>query len=65
MITPKRILKARMDLGETQAQFAKRFGVDQSTVHRWETGGISDRGTTAYAVTRVVLEIEAQLAANA
>lgn len=61
MITPERILKARTAIGETQATFAARFGVDQSTIHRWETDGVPDRGTAAFAVTRVILEVEAQL----
>lgn len=48
---------ARERLGESQAQFGERFGVDQSTIHRWETDGISDRGTTKLAVERVLADI--------
>jgi DNA-binding transcriptional regulator YiaG len=39
MITAKQIKLARTKLGETQVKFAQRLGVDQSTVHRWETAG--------------------------
>lgn len=35
---PALIKAARLRLGETQAQFAKRFGVATNTVSRWETG---------------------------
>ena len=60
MITSKRILKARTELGETQTVFAARFGVDQSTIHRWETTGVPERGTAAFAVERVILELESE-----
>jgi DNA-binding transcriptional regulator YiaG len=36
MISPKKIKKARVELEESQAVFGQRFGVDQSTIHRWE-----------------------------
>lgn len=38
------ISRLRKQLGETQEQFAKRFGVRQSTVHRWETGDLKPSG---------------------
>jgi transcriptional regulator with XRE-family HTH domain len=51
-------LKAIRDArDETQAEFGEHFGVDQSTVHRWETLGIPDRGTTAFAIERVVIDL--------
>ena len=37
MISARKIKEARKDLGESQAVFGVRFGVDQSTIHRWET----------------------------
>ena len=58
MITSERIFKIRTDLGETQTAFAARFGVKQSTIHRWENVGIPDRGTAAFAIERVISEIE-------
>lgn len=58
-------LKAtRERLGESQSQFGERFGVDQSTIHRWETDGISDRGTTKLAVERVLAELPAPVEAS-
>jgi DNA-binding transcriptional regulator YiaG len=32
------VSRLRASLGETQAQFAERLGVDQSAVSRWEEG---------------------------
>ena len=32
----QRFKRARRKLGETQAAFAERFGVDQSTIAKWE-----------------------------
>ena len=53
-------LKAtRARLGESQAQFGTRFGVDQSTVHRWETDGVSDRGTARRAIELVLADMAA------
>jgi DNA-binding transcriptional regulator YiaG len=36
MVTAKQLKKVRTALDESQAEFAKRFGVNQSTLHRWE-----------------------------
>lgn len=48
----KRDIKAiRKSLGESQTEFARRFGVDQATIHRWETSGEPSRGPA-----RIVLE---------
>jgi transcriptional regulator with XRE-family HTH domain len=33
----QRFKRARRKLGETQAIFAARFGVDQSTIAKWES----------------------------
>ena len=33
-----RIKLLRIRLGETQAEFAKRCGVNQNTINSWETG---------------------------
>jgi hypothetical protein len=57
MQTGEHIKAARERLRETQAAFGARFGVDQSTVHRWETQGLPDRGTTRLAVERVLSEL--------
>jgi DNA-binding transcriptional regulator YiaG len=57
MIKPSEIKKARERLGETQEEFSRRFGVDQSTVHRWETYGVPDKGTSRMVVARVLTEL--------
>jgi DNA-binding transcriptional regulator YiaG len=64
MVSSQQIIIARKKVRESQEAFASRFGVDQSTVHRWETGGVPDRGTTLMAVERVLSEIEALEPAN-
>ena len=46
------IRNAREAVGESQAAFAERFGVDQSTVHRWETQGPPARGPARRALER-------------
>ena len=38
--TAEEIKSLRMGLGESQAQFAERFAIHQSTVHHWETKGV-------------------------
>ncbi|MGJ4888907.1 helix-turn-helix domain-containing protein [Bradyrhizobium sp. HKCCYLRH3099] len=53
------IRQAREQVGESQAAFAQRFGVDQSTVHRWETDGPPARGAA-----RRMLERELQAIAD-
>lgn len=58
MILGDAIKAARERLGESQAEFAKRFGVDQSAVSRWETQGVPGRGPAAAFVERVLAEIE-------
>lgn len=54
MVTAADIQQARLDLKESQEVFAARFGVDQSTIHRWESSGIPVRGAAAMAVERVL-----------
>lgn len=52
------ILKAvRARIGESQVEFAKRFGVDQSALSRWETRGVPSRGPAKAVVERVLAEI--------
>lgn len=57
MVTAQDVKAARERLGESQTAFAKRFGVDQSTIHRWETDGVPDRGVTARAVAFILNEL--------
>lgn len=57
MMFAEALKMAREGLKETQEQFGRRFGVDQSTVHRWENEGVPDRGTSRMAVGRVLAEL--------
>lgn len=59
MPTAETVKQAREALGESQEAFGRRFGVDQSTIHRWETDGLPDRGTTKMAVERVLADLAA------
>lgn len=45
MVTAEQIRGARERLKESQIEFGRRFGVDQSTIHRWETNGPPQRGS--------------------
>lgn len=57
MATKDEILTARRRLGESQAKFGKRFGVEQNTIHRWETIGIPETGTTRALIERVLTDL--------
>jgi DNA-binding transcriptional regulator YiaG len=49
MLLGWQIKAARQRLGENQTEFAARFGVDQSTIARWERRGV-DRGPAKVAM---------------
>jgi len=57
MLSPDSIKAAREKVGESQSAFGNRFGVDQSTIHRWETEGAPARGPARMAIERVLGEI--------
>lgn len=58
MVTSEQLREARMRLGESQETFGRlRFGVDQATVHRWETNGIPVRGAARKAIERFLEEL--------
>ena len=57
MLTSEQIKAAREGLGESQAAFAKRFGVDQSVVSRWETKGVPHTGTAEALIRRILTEL--------
>ena len=59
MATGEQIKAARELLGETQAQFGARFRVDQSTIHRWETRGVPDRGPAQMLVENLLSDLKA------
>ena len=52
------VKEARLLLGESQAAFGRRLGVDQATVHRWERYGIPEQGTAKVAIERLLQDIE-------
>ena len=60
MLTGAKIKKARELLGESQQEFADRFGVDQSAVSRWEQDGPPTRGPGRLAIQRVLDDLAAQ-----
>ncbi len=61
MLSPDSIKAAREKVGESQETFGRRFGVDQSTIQRWETKGAPSRGTARMALERelALINIEA------
>ena len=58
MIKGSTIRKARKQVGESQIEFAKRFGVHQSTLSYWETDKNSPRGPALRFVKQVLAELE-------
>ena len=65
MLGPDSIKAAREKVGESQDTFGRRFGVDQSTIQRWETKGAPTRGSARMAIERVLVEINAPHLAGA
>lgn len=57
MASAAEIRRARESVGETQTEFAQRFGIDQSTVHRWETDGPPTRGPAAMAIEQILKKL--------
>lgn len=64
MLSAAQIQKARRDSGDTQMEFARRIGVDQSTISRWEQDGISDR-LTSIAVESILKQVKTARASEA
>lgn len=58
------IRRAREHVGESQQVFGARFGVDQSTAHRWETIGPPSRGPARKAIERELAEIFSKPSVN-
>jgi transcriptional regulator with XRE-family HTH domain len=59
MVTAEQVKSARELLGESQEEFGRRFGVDQSTIARWENRGPPLRGPGPMAIERVLSELGA------
>jgi DNA-binding transcriptional regulator YiaG len=47
----------RLKLKESQAKFATRFGVGQSTVARWERDGLPENGTARILAQSLATEL--------
>ena len=54
MVSANDIRAARARLHETQAEFAARFEVDQSTIANWEAKGPPQRGPAAIVIKQVL-----------
>jgi len=57
MISGDAIRANRERLGESQTEFAERFGVTQSAISRWETNGIPEHGAAEAAIERILAEL--------
>lgn len=57
MVSNEDIKAARLAVGESQSAFAKRFGVRQATLSRWETGVLVPQGPAKLIVERVLAEL--------
>lgn len=57
MVTGEDIREARKALKLSQASFARRIGVNQSTVHRWETRGLPMHGVAAKHISDFILKL--------
>jgi len=58
MFDAVQIKEMRARLGESQVVFGARFGVDQSTVHRWETETPPKRGPALLALRALKSELD-------
>lgn len=58
MLDAETIRAARTSTGESQEAFGRRFGVNQSTVHRWETDGPPQRGPGKLAIERILADMQ-------
>ena len=47
----------RLRVGETQAQFSRRFPVDQSLYNRWETGRRNPSSAAQSLIERILAEL--------
>lgn len=58
-IDARAIRAVRQRLGESQAQFSARMGINQGTISRWENHGLSKKIMTTYrAIERLQVELE-------
>lgn len=58
MITAADIRAARARVGETQAQFGRRFGVSRWAISAWERHKLPPEGPALVLIGRILNEIE-------
>jgi transcriptional regulator with XRE-family HTH domain len=58
MLLGETLRKARERIGESQAEFAKRFGVAQPVLSRWETGQARPAAAVRILIGRILEELE-------
>jgi transcriptional regulator with XRE-family HTH domain len=56
--SPFLVRRARLLLGETQSEFAARFGVETSTVSRWERGLVRPRPKALAQITKMATKTD-------
>ena len=56
-MTAQEIKALRESLGETQEQFAERFGVVRTTVTMWEINGTPETGPGRYHVDGIIAKL--------
>ena len=54
----RKIRKERERIGESQDEFAKRFGVDQATISRWENNAVPPRGSSLKLISLVLAALK-------
>lgn len=62
MLLGEALKKARERVGENQADFAKRFGVAQPVLSRWETGQARPSAAVRILIKRILAELEMEAA---
>lgn len=50
------VRELRQSLGFTREQFAKKAGVDATTISRWEVHGVPKQGTARLVVEQIARE---------
>lgn len=61
-MTGKDIIELRLRLGETQAQFAKRFSASYVTIGRWERGLNAPQPIYVYLMERLKSDLQNKIA---
>ncbi len=52
------LIRLRTELGETQAEFCKRFGISRSAYTRWEKDRYPTKGAAIKVIERVLADVE-------